>query len=140
MPAIFILILVSFLVFLRVYGPGLITALLQTWAEEEKRGREEQRLREDAASVREIVSLNEQLSRAFGSSDDSRKCEESLRYLQSLRTAAKLWMAGEVDEDATTELYIDIAWCDDEIDLVLADETLTARTKCSRIVSIIDRG
>ncbi len=133
-----VLMLVSFLVFLRVYGPSLITALIQEFQEKQKRAVLEQTAREDAASHAEVVSLNEQLSRAFGASDESRQCEISLRYYQAMRATAKLWLEGEVDEDAPTELYVDVAWCDEELDVVLADETLTASEKCTRICELLD--
>ncbi len=131
-------IVLATLIFLRVYGPHLIEAVIESRKENERLRKLEQDRQDNARAAREIARIDDQLKRAFGGCE-SREIEFSLRIMHEMRALARAWLEAVVDEDATTELFVAVEWFDDEIDLVFDDETLTDRQKCEQIAAILER-
>ncbi len=140
LAAFITLIIVAALAFVNIYGPRMITLLLQDIEERRQAARREEISASELEAQRGVDELNAQLRTAFGTSDESRRIENSLRYITTMREAAKTWLAREtVDEEAATELYVECEWFDDEIDVVLSDDTLSQREKCDRVLEILER-
>jgi hypothetical protein len=134
-----IAIIVAALVFVSVFGPPLISALIADAEEQRKRDLLAKLEAEHREVARNIAAINTQLAQAFGGRS-TRDLEISLRNFTAMREAAKAWLAREtVDEEAATELYVACEWFDDEIDVVLSDETLTDSQKCTQIATILER-
>lgn len=105
-------IVISALVFLRVYGPHLVQAVLESWEEEDRRKAEEiERIRALALAAF-IVKMNEDLAISFGTCD-SRTLEMPLE--------------------------IDVEYLDSEFALILEDDTLTTSQALVQINELFNR-
>lgn len=135
---VLISIVLATLIFLRVYGPHLIDAFIESRAENARLAKLEQDHQENLRAAREIARINDQLATAFGGRT-TRDLELSLEMFRALREAAKAYGCQTVDEDAVTVLDIPVAYLDDEFDLILQDESLSTEEKIRRLDDLVSK-